>query len=33
MWFKTNDLLESVEKLTKIHKAQVGGKIDILANY
>ena len=33
MWFKTNDLLECVAKLTKIHKAQVGVKGDILANY
>ena len=33
MWFKTNDLLECVAKLTKIHKAQVGVKGDLLANY
>ena len=32
MWFKTNDLLECVVKLTKIHKAQVGEKEDILEN-
>ena len=32
MWFKTNDLLECVTKLTKFHKTQVGEKWEILAN-
>ena len=33
MRFKTNYLLECVAKLTKIHKAQVGVKGNILVNY
>ena len=30
MWFKSNDLLECIVKLTKIHKAQAGVKEDII---
>ena len=32
MWFRINDLLECVAKLTKFHKAQVEEKGKILAN-